>query len=96
MTLCPKCHIDKDRCECPVDAQPIQEEAQFEIPNDCDAVTAADIAYRLADEIDPQMHSKAFQARIARIKRNAIFIMDKAMQCIREPYETEKQEDEDD
>lgn len=50
------------------------EEVQFEIPNDCDAIYAADLAYRLSMEIDGQLYSRALQARLRRIQRNSLFI----------------------
>lgn len=70
----------------------VQEDVQLEIPNDCDAIYSADLAYRLSMEIDGQLHSKAFQARLRRIQRNSLFIIDKALQYLREPYETTEED----
>lgn len=69
------------------------EDIEVEIPNDVDAIYAADIAYRLSMEIDGQLHSKAFQARLRRIQRNSLFIIDKALQYLKEPYDTPEDKD---
>ena len=65
-------------------------EFSVEMPNDCEAIAAAETAYRLANDIegdlDMSIQSEAFVAKIKRIKRTSLFIIDKALGYLAEPY----------
>lgn len=65
---------------------------EFELPGDNENITSACTAYELTKDIDPMLLSESQQRVLKRIQRNSLFIIDKAIQCIREVYETEEEE----
>lgn len=71
-----------------------EEEMQMEFTSDYEAIEAASTAYRLATEIDPMLLSDTQQRQLRRIKKNALFIIDEALKYMREPYEKEEKDTE--
>lgn len=65
----------------------MSDEPIVEFPSDYEAIEAANTAYRLACEQDPMLLSTKDRKRLERIRENALFIIDAALQYIREPYE---------